>query len=274
MVDRKYAAVLTLAAALAAPSADAKLRQAELNEVRFEEQLGEKIPLDAGFTDEKGKAGRLAELIGGKPAVLLFVDYTCDNTCGTAAVALAAALRESKLAPGKEYSALVIGVDPTDMPSTARTMKRERLGDDEASKSIRFLVGTPEGTKALMTAAGVHVVYDEQRDLYAHPLGFVVVTGGGTVSRYLAGAAVNAADLRQALVEASQNTIGTATDRLRSVCYSWSAATGSYVVSPPIMAGSLGGATLLFGGIALALRQGRRHSHGAKRLPASAGRRA
>jgi protein SCO1/2 len=217
-------------------------------------------------------------MIGGRPAVLLFVDYTCDNTCGTAANALAAALRESKLAPGRDYSALVIGVDPVDMPSTARTMKRERLGDDEASRRMRFLTGSPEGTQALMAAAGVHVVYDEQRDLYAHPLGVVVVAADGKISRYLPGVAVNPADLRQALVEASRNQIGSATDRLRSICYSWNATAGSYALSMPIMAmaGGIGGATVLFGGIALALRLLWRHLHRPKphRYRVSAGNRA
>jgi protein SCO1/2 len=264
-VIERFFFALSFAAVLAAPAAaTAALRQAELSGVRFEERIGEEIPLDVAFTDEQGKAGRLAELMGGRPTVFLFVDYSCDNTCGTSAAALAAALRGSKLAPNKDHAVFIVGVDPTDMPSTARTMKRERLADDETSRSMRFLVGSPEGTKALMTAAGVHVVYDAQRDLYAHPLGAVVVTGDGKVSRYLPGSAIDAADLRQALVEAGQNKMGTPTDRLRSICYSWDSATGSYVFSMPVLAGGLGGATLLFGGIALALRHGRRHSNHAK----------
>ena len=264
MIERTVAAAVTFVFAIAAPfAANAALSQVELGGVRFEEKLGETLPLNTAFTDEQNKAGRLADMIGGRPAVLLFVDYTCDNTCGTAANALAAALRESKLVSGREYTALVIGVDPTDIPSTARTMKRERLGDDEASRAMRFLTGSPEGTRALMAAAGIHVVYDAQRDLYAHPLGVVVVAADGMVSRYLPGAAVAPTDLRQALVEASQNRVGTPTDRLRSVCYSWNPATGSYVLAPPIMAmaGGLGGATVLFGGIALALRALRRSVH-------------
>ena len=47
-----------------------------LQEIGFDQRLGEQIPLDLAFTDEAGRAVKLADYFGKKPVVLVFGSYT------------------------------------------------------------------------------------------------------------------------------------------------------------------------------------------------------
>jgi protein SCO1/2 len=55
-----------------------------------------------------------------------------------------------------------------------------------------------------------------------------VLTPEGRIARYLYGIEYSARDLRLALVEASQNRIGTLVDQVLLFCYHYDAASGKY----------------------------------------------
>jgi protein SCO1/2 len=74
-------------------------------------------------------------------------------------------------------------------------------------------------------------VYDAAIDQFAHPAAITVLTPKGRVSRYLFGIEFAPKDLRLAMVEASNNKIGTALDQALLFCYHYDPENGRYGVA-------------------------------------------
>jgi len=112
----------------------------------------------------------------------------------------------------------------------------------------------------LTDSVGFHYVYDAALKQYAHPTGILVLTPDGRTSKYLYGIDYGPRDLRLALVEASDNGIGTPADRLLLYCYHYDPAAGRYglVVLNVIRLGGVVTVVWLAGLIALLLRRERR----------------
>ncbi len=91
-----------------------------------------------------------------------------------------------------------------------------------------MLTGDQAVIDDLAHSVGFTYSYDPDADEYAHPLGVVVLTPQGQISRYLYGLDFAANDLRLALVDASAERIGTLLDRALLVCYHYDPLTGRY----------------------------------------------
>ena len=64
-----------------------------------------------------------------------------------------------------------------------------------------------------------------------HPAASLVLTPDGRISRYLYGFDYAPRDLRLALIEASENRIGSALDHLLLLCYRYDPAKGKYTLA-------------------------------------------
>ena len=82
--------------------------------------------------------------------------------------------------------------------------------------------------KRITNTVGFQYAYDPRADQFAHATALMVLTPRGRVSRYLYGFEYNPRDVRLALVEASSNKIGTATDAVLLLCYHYDPVTGKY----------------------------------------------
>lgn len=78
---------------------------------------------------------------------------------------------------------------------------------------------------------GFHYRYDKEHDQYIHPAGLMIVTPGGTISRYFYGIAYDPGDLRLSLVEASDSRIGSLADQILLFCYHYDATIGKYTLA-------------------------------------------
>jgi protein SCO1/2 len=108
-------------------------------------------------------------------------------------------------------------------------------------------------------------VYDPEIDQYAHASGIVVITPDGQVSRYLFGVRFPERDLRLALVESSDGSIGSPVDELLLLCYRYDPATGQYgfLIMNLLRAGGALTAAGLAGYVLLSRRSDRRSAKGA-----------
>ena len=199
----------------------------ELANVSLSPPANASVPLQLVFRDLAGQHVSLGQAIDGRPALLLFVDYTCRTICGPALVIASSALSETGLNPRTDYRLIVVGIDPKDGPDDARKMA-EQIGDAAVSNATVLLMGDTDSTRQLADAVGYRFSYDVAIDQFAHPAGAPVLTARGNVSRVLSSLALNPLDLRIALVEAGNGVTGSLADRLTVLCYGFDPVHGIY----------------------------------------------
>jgi protein SCO1/2 len=204
---------------------------APLREVGFEQRPGDPLPLDVPFLDETGRTIRLAELFGARPVVLGFVYFDCPMLCTQMLRAMASTFGVLSMNPGEEFEVVLVSIDPRERPETAARRKAEvmeRYGRPETADGWHFLTGRAEDIDRVADAAGFRYAWDDQTQQYAHPAGIVITTPDGRLSRYLFGIEYGPRDLRLAIVEASEGTIGSAIDAMLLYCYRYDPMTGRY----------------------------------------------
>ncbi len=234
-------------------------------EVSIQQRLNAQLPLDLMFRDESGKVVRLRDFFRGKPVLLNFMYYRCPMLCSMVMEGVSSTLTELKFDVGKEFDVITVSIDPRDMPEQATAKKDKylkRYGRLGAADGWHFLTGHESAIRTLTNAAGFHYAYDAAHDQFAHGTVLIVTTAQGRISRYLYGFEYKARDLRLALVEASANKIGTATDQLLLLCYHYDPATGKYSRTAMnfVRAGGIATVCSLVGFIVVMWRRERRAS--------------
>ena len=233
------AALLALAPALAAAQMGAvpppsPATPGVLPQVGFDQRLGESVPLDLAFTDDTGRAVKLADYFGKKPVVLSLVYYDCPMLCTLSLNGLAGALEVLSFVPGQEFEVVTVSFDPRETPALAAAKKKAYLARYKrpgAQAGWHFLTGPAESIAALTRAVGFRYVWDEPTKQFAHPAGVVVLSPEGRVSHYLFGVEYAPKDLRLALVAAAGGRIGGPADQLQLYCYRYDPHAGRFSAS-------------------------------------------
>ena len=187
--------------------------------VGVNEQLGSKIPLDTTFLDEAGKTVRLGDLITG-PTIILPVYFNCSNVCYNLQWGLAQVLPRIKSRPNDNYRVISISFDENDPPQLAAKFKRVYLTAMHApfpEDGWRFLTGDLANIRKFTSAAG-YGFQRKGRD-FLHPSTSLIVTGDGTIVRYLYGTTFLPKDLTLALIEARDGTSGTTIRKIVDYCF-------------------------------------------------------
>jgi protein SCO1 len=203
----------------------ARLAVTDLNEVGITLPPDARIPLQAIWKDEHGVEVQLGQVLAGRPALLLFADYTCRTLCGPIVTFAVDALANSGLT---DYRLIVLGIDPRDGPDAALTMKRERVVNQTVASAATLLSADQATIGRVADAIGYRFKYDSERDQYAHPAVALVLTQDGRVTRVLSGLGMTATDIRLALVEAGEGRVGTFSDQVRLLCYGFDPSIGAY----------------------------------------------
>lgn len=205
-----------------------------LQEIGWDQKLGERLPLDLAFQDESGKTVKLGDYFGRKPVVLSLVYYQCPMLCTLSLNGLAGALEVLSFVPGQEFEVVTVSFDPKEGPVLAAAKKKAymaRYKRSEAERGWHFLTGSKESVDALTKAVGFRYVWDADTKQFAHPAGMLVATPEGRVSHYLFGVEYSPKDLRLALVDAAGGKIGNAVDQVLLFCYQYDPKTGRYSAS-------------------------------------------
>jgi protein SCO1/2 len=202
-----------------------------LEKVGFDQRLNEQVPLDLVFADETGRQVALREYFGQRPVILVLAYYQCPMLCTQVLNGLVLGLRDVAFTPGKEFTVLTVSFDPRETPEIAgpkRTAYLNHYGRPGAEAGWHFLTGQQDAIERLTRAVGFRYAYDAKRDQFAHASGIMVLTPGGRISRYLYDVRYAPRDLRLALVEASQNKIGSPVDQIMLYCFHYDPTAGKY----------------------------------------------
>ena len=233
-----FAAVMTIAVPAHAQYATgpqrpnpASLKDGLLKQVGIDQKIGQQLPLDLVFRDEAGRDVRLGEFFHGKPVVMALAYYECPMLCTQVLNGMTAALKMVEMDAGKDFEVVVVSIDPKDNFRLAANKKLtyvENYGRPHTAAGWHFLTGAESSIKPLADALGFRYAYDTNIKQYAHGAALYVTTPKGVVSRYLLGIDFAPRDLRLALVEASNNVLGTVRDKILLLCYHYDPTTGKY----------------------------------------------
>lgn len=241
----------------------AGVRPEALEQVAFEQRIGEAVPLDVELTDESGAAVRLGDYFGERPVALSLVYYECPMLCPMTLDGLARSLKGIAFDPGRDFEVVVVSFDPGEGPAEAaeaETRLLDRYGRAGTEAGVHFLTGGEEAIAALTGAVGFRYQYDAERGEYAHGTGLVLLTPEGTIARYFFGIEYPPRDLRLGLVEAGEGLLGNPIDQVLLYCYHYDPVVGKYSAATMNLLRGAAALTLLALGtfIAVMLRRDRR----------------
>lgn len=219
------------------------------NGVTIEQNLNKPVPLDAVFHDESGQQVALWKYFQNRPVVISLVYFNCPSLCPMSLHETVNSLKRVPLTPGKDYSVVVVSFDPKDTLREAALTKTKykaqfgaRPGYDQG---FHFLTGDQQNIARLANAVGFRYRYDDASKQFIHAGGIMVATPDGKLSRYFYGIDYAPADLRMALVDASQHKIGSPVDYVLLFCFHYDAAQGKYTLAIVNLLKVAGIATLL-----------------------------
>lgn len=265
------------------PSFSAEPRPPELQDIGIQDRLGNVIPLNLEFTDEKGKTIPLKTYFdGARPVILALVYYECPNLCGYLLKGATEGFSQLAWNIGEQYDVVFVSIDPKETPILAAGKKVAFLkeywrlrenGDrgrgpaqrvaEEVPEGVagggHFLVGKEKDIQTLAKEVGFKFRFDPTINQFAHPAALFIFTPQGKLARVLQGIEFSPRDLRLALTEAGQGKIGTIVDRLLLLCYRYNTKMNKYTLFASNLMKVSGAVTLLALGFFI-LRLGRKRA--------------
>jgi protein SCO1 len=209
------------------------LTPAELQQVGFDQHVGQSISLNLVFRDSQDKPVRLGDCLGNKPTLLVLGYFRCPMLCTVISDGLVESLQDLRLDIGKDFNVINISIDRNETPGLAAAKKAEylkryrRIG---AEAGWHFLVGNDAVAAQVANEAGFRFRYDPASHQFAHPSGFIVLTPEGKISRYFFGVRFDSSELRDALSAAARHEQGSVLRQLVLLCFHYNPITGKYGV--------------------------------------------
>ena len=223
--------------------------------VSIEQKLNSPVPLDLVFHDEANRPVALWKYFGDKPVVLSMVYFTCPSLCPMSLHETVMSLKRVSLEPGRDYNVVVVSFDPADKPERAAEAKAKYRAEFSTGRHARngsgfdsgwhFVTGDQESIKRLTDAIGFQYRFDVKTQQFVHAGGIMVATPDGKMSRYFYGIDYAPADLRMALVDASQHKIGSPADYILLFCFHYDATQAKYTLAIVNVLKIAGGMTVL-----------------------------
>ncbi|HVB86363.1 MAG TPA: SCO family protein [Candidatus Dormibacteraeota bacterium] len=219
-----------------------------LKGVNFNQNLGAQVPLDTHFVDSNGNAVTLSQYFGKNPVVLILAYYKCPLLCPEVLHGADESFKKVSFHIGQQYNVVTLSINPKETPELAAQTKKTYIsiyGDPAAASGWHFLTGKTPDIKRVADAVGFHYKYIPQFDQYAHAAGIVVLTPQGKVAQYFYGIKYSPEDLRLALVQSSQDKIGSVVDQVLLFCCTYDPDTGRYHAIIARVLAICGGITIL-----------------------------
>ena len=231
-----FALIVALAVLVGAGAAQAQQSgkmPKQFDDVGLDDRLGNKLPLDLRFKNSDGETVKLGQYFGqDKPVYLTLVYHNCPMLCGLMLKRVTRTMKKMKWTPGDEYEAVTVSFNHRETPDIASRQKKKYLkvlGKDNAATGWHFLTGSKENIGKLADAVGFNFRWVPKKKQYAHPAALFFVSEDGLLTRYLKDWAAPPGDVRKALVEASNGTVGTVVDQALMYCFQYDPSSNSYV---------------------------------------------
>lgn len=206
------------------------------NDVKVDEHLGAKVPLDAQFVTSEGKPVTLGDLLKGDlPTILTFNYSDCPMLCSLQLNGLSKVLPELtnkvdgfSLYLGAHFRIVTIDLEPNEPLAKLAKMKAKYIDrlpawqHDQGAAGWTFLRAAKQGDGAAIRrvadTVGFKYTYLPDRAEWAHPAALIFLSTSGAVTRYVYGIDFAPAMMRESLVLAGKAESATAVGFLNR-CY-------------------------------------------------------
>jgi protein SCO1/2 len=209
----------------------------ELEGVGVDQQLGTTLPKRLTFRDEQGETVQLGQYFDGSTPVMLTMNYhRCPQLCRIQLRKFAEALGGLSWTAGEKFEVLTVDLNPEEGPEMARKAQTRYSGSlQEPEKTLdgwHFLTGQQDAVQTLADSIGFgYKPLKDKTQQFAHPAAIVFLSGSGRVIRYFTTLSPAPGDLRTALVEASNGTVGNVIDNAFLACAQFNPNSNSYSAS-------------------------------------------
>lgn len=205
-------------------------------EVGIDEHLGDTIPLNLTFVNEKGDTVTLKQLVN-KPTVIAPVYFDCPGICSRLLEGVANVIEETNIVLGKDYDVITFSFNDIDTPEKARMKKVNFITNlsDEEAQSWHFLTGDSTVIVPLLNSIGYKIRIAGLD--FIHPSAIVIVSPEGKITRYLYGLKFLPFDLKMAVVEAQQGIARPTANRILEFCFSYEPEGRRYTLEVTKLAG-------------------------------------
>ncbi|TWT80973.1 hypothetical protein CA13_24200 [Planctomycetes bacterium CA13] len=201
--------------------------------ITVEQKLGGIIPLDLPLTDALGHKVTTGDFLDGKKPVIVTLNYSdCPMLCNVQLNALTKSLNELELQIGEDFRILTVSIDPTEPTEKIRNTKNNYVGQLTAQPGAEdgweFCTADQGVITRLADILGFRYRYDAVNKQYNHPAMLAFVSPEGVISRYSLSIEFPPEQLKLALVEAGEGTVGSPVDQFILWCYSYDSDSNSY----------------------------------------------
>jgi protein SCO1 len=198
-------------------------------EVGIVEHLGETIPLDLKFMNEKDSLVALRSLIN-KPTVLSFVYFDCPGLCSPLLSGVSSVIEKADLELGKDYQVITVSFNYRDNPEKARKKKELFLQKHSKNHASNWIYLTGDSTSIYTLSNSVGFKFKRAGLDFIHPAAIMVLSPGGKITRYLYGVTFLPFDLKMAVVEAQKGLSRPTINRVLEFCFAYDPANKRYAL--------------------------------------------
>ncbi len=207
----------------------------QLKDVTVEQKLGDKIPLTLPLTDSTGKRIKTGYLFDGTKPTIITLNYSsCPMLCSVQLNQMAQSLGELEQRVGDDFNILTVSIDPKETTATAAATKQKYLElllrkQPGAEQGWTFCTASQPVITKLADVLGFRYTYDRASGEYYHPAMAAYVSPDGVITRYSLDVGFEPLDMKIALVEAGNGTVGTVVDQFILWCSNFDPDANSYV---------------------------------------------
>jgi len=189
-------------------------------EVGVIEHLGNTIPLDLKFVNEKFDTVTLRQLIT-KPTILSFVYFDCPGLCSPLLEGVGSVIQKSDLVLGKDYQVITISFNFRDTPEKAKIKKDRFVDKYSKGKGDGWIFLTTDSTTIFKITDATGFKTKAVGLDFVHPSAIIAISPQGKITRYLYGITFMPMDFKMSIIEANKEQPRPTIQRILQICYSY-----------------------------------------------------
>ena len=220
-------------------SADVSLNDGvprQVRDVGVDQNVGGKIATNLPLTDSEGRSVKTGYFFDGSKPTIVTLNYSsCPMLCSVQLNALVRSLRDLDLQVGEDFNILTISIDPNETIDKLAEMKSNYINQitsaqPDAAKGWAFCRTSDPVIKRIADSLGFRYTHDRRSGEYYHAAMLAFVSPDGVISRYSLHVNFPVNDLRKALVEAGDGTVGSVIDQAILLCFAFDPDANSYTL--------------------------------------------